>query len=29
MEQALVNTLITAKQAAFDDTEVELGKVYK
>jgi predicted ATPase len=25
----LVNTLITAKQAAFDDTEVEHGKVYK
>ena len=25
----LVNTLITAKQAAFDDTEVEQGKVYK
>lgn len=25
----LVNTLITAKQAAFDDTEVEIGRVYK
>lgn len=25
----LVNTLITAKQAAFDDTEVEHGRVYK
>lgn len=25
----LVNTLITAKQTAFDDTEVEHGKVYK
>jgi predicted ATPase len=25
----LVNTLMTAKQAAFDDTEVEHGKVYK
>lgn len=25
----LVNTLITAKQTAFDDTEVEPGKVYK
>ncbi|SFZ77999.1 AAA family ATPase [Chitinimonas taiwanensis] len=25
----LVNTLIAAKQAAFDDTEVEHGKVYK
>ncbi|MCX7249936.1 MAG: AAA family ATPase [Burkholderiales bacterium] len=25
----LVNTLITAKQVAFDDTEVEHGKVYK
>lgn len=25
----LVNTLITAKQMAFDDAEVEHGKVYK